>query len=93
MKKRAQKTKLASFDLGSVVRVPLHDEDTTKGDGKNLTLVVVKVVTKDDTSCPMYHLACKAGVLDTLYHPSRITTIESTSEVLGLESVIDGRQD
>ena len=66
MKKRAQnKTKIASFDLGSIVQVPLHDVDTTKADGKNLTLVVVEVVTKDDTSCPMYHLACRAGVLMT----------------------------
>ena len=90
MKKRAQnKTKIASFDLGSIVQVPLHDVDTTKADGKNLTLVVVEVVTKDDTSCPMYHLACRAGVLDTLYHPSHMTTIESTSEILGLQNVID----
>ena len=57
MKKRAQnKTKIASFDLGSIVQVWLHDVDTTKADGKNLTLVVVEAVTKDDTSCPMYHL-------------------------------------
>ena len=37
----------------------------------------------------MYHLACKDGVLDTLCHPSHMTTIESTNEVLGLENVID----
>ncbi len=90
MKKKAQnKTKIASFDLGSIVQVPLHDVDTTKADGKNLTLVVVEVVTKDDTSCPMYHLACRAGVLDTLYHSSHMTTIESTSDILGLENVIE----
>ena len=35
MKKRAQKTKIACFDLGSIVGVPLHDVDTTKADGKN----------------------------------------------------------
>ena len=90
MTKRAQnKTKIASFDLGSIVQVPLHDVDTTKADGKNLTLVVVEVVTKDDTSCPMYHLACRAGVPDTQYHPSHMATIESTSEVLGLQNFID----
>ena len=64
------------------MQVPFHDVDTTKADGKNLTLVVVEVVTKDDTSCPMHRLACRAGVLDTLYHPSHMTTIETTSEFL-----------
>ena len=90
MKKRVQnKTKIDSVDLGIIVQVPLHDADTTKADAKNLTLVVVEVVTKDDTSCLMYHLACRAGVLDRLYHPSHMTTIEYTSEVLGLQNVID----
>jgi hypothetical protein len=51
--------------------------------GKNLTLVVVEVVKKKDNSFPMYCLACKAGVLDTLYHPSYMTVIPSTSVVLG----------
>jgi hypothetical protein len=89
MNKGAQnKIKISSFELGSIVRVTLHDMDTTKADGKN-PLVVVEVITTDGTSCPMYCLACRAGVLDKLYHPSHLTTIESTSEVLGLENVID----
>lgn len=71
------------------MQVPLHDVDTTKSDDKNLTLVVVEVVQKKAKSCPMYHLACEAGVLDTLYHPSYMTAVPSTSGVLGLESVID----
>jgi hypothetical protein len=58
-------------------------------DGKNLILVVVDVVKKKDNTCPLYHLAFKAGVLDTLYHPSYMTTISSTSAVLGLDNVID----
>ena len=67
MKKRAQsKSTNAKFALGSIVQVLLHDVDTTKADGKNLTLFVVEVVKKKDNSSPMYHLACKAGVLDTL---------------------------
>jgi hypothetical protein len=37
----------------------------------------------------MYHLACKAGVLGTLYHPSYMGTIPSTSVALGLDNVID----
>jgi hypothetical protein len=35
---------VVSFDVGSIVQVPLYDVDTTKADGKNLTLVVVEVV-------------------------------------------------
>ena len=50
MKKRAQyKTKISSFVLGSIVQVALHDVGTTKADGKNLTLVIVEVVSKDNT--------------------------------------------
>ena len=37
----------------------------------------------------MNHLTCKAGVLDTIYHPSYMTAIFSTSAVLGLDNVID----
>jgi len=37
----------------------------------------------------MYHLARRAGDLDMLNHPSHMTTIETTSEVLGLVNVID----
>jgi hypothetical protein len=90
MKKRAQaKRTVMNFDVGTIVQVPLHDVDTTKADGKNLTLVVVEVVQKKDKSCPMYRLACKAGVLDTLYHPSYITAVPTSSDVMGFENVCD----
>ena len=60
MKKRAQaKRSTLNVVIGSVVHVPLHDVDTTKADGKNLSLVIVEVVQKKDNSCLMYHLACK----------------------------------
>ena len=90
MKKRAQaKRSTANFDIESIVQVPLYDVDTTKADGKNLTLVIVEVVQKKDNSCPMYHLACKAGVLHTLYHPSYITAVPTSNVVVGLENVCD----
>ena len=55
---RAQtRTKTANFNLGSIVQLPLHDVDTTKADGKNLTLVVVEVVQQKDNSCRMYCLS------------------------------------
>jgi hypothetical protein len=37
----------------------------------------------------IYHLDCKTGVLDTLYHLSYMTIVPSTSVVLGLENAID----
>ena len=85
IKKRTQrKTSITEFAVGFIVQVPLHDVDTTKADDKNLALVVVEVVQKEDNSCRMYHLACKAGVLDTLHNPSYMTAIPSTSIILGL---------
>ena len=89
MKKRAETIVKNQFDVGTVVQVPLHDVDTTKADGKTLTLVLVDVVQKKDKSCPMYRLACKAGVLDTLYHPSYLTSVAASSSILGFDSVLD----
>ena len=61
---------------------------------RQMVRIRVEVVTKDDTSCPMYCLTCKAGVLDTLYHPSHMTTtIESTSDFLVLKMLFMSGQD
>ena len=58
MKKAFQaKSSIITFDVGSIVQVPLHDVDTTKADGKNLSLVVVEVVKRKDRNCPLYRLA------------------------------------
>jgi hypothetical protein len=46
MKRNALSEKELHFAVGSIVQVPLHDVDTTKADGKTLTLVVVEVVKK-----------------------------------------------
>ena len=46
MKRRVQAKREATFDVGTVVQVPLHDVDTTKADGKTLTLIVVDIVQK-----------------------------------------------
>ena len=89
MKKRAQNFTRTTFELGSIVQVPWQDVDTTKADGKTLTLIVVEIVQKKDNSCPSYRLACKAGVLDTLYHPSYMTSVAASSTLLGLDSVLD----
>ena len=89
MKKRTQTQMQTQFDVGTIVQVPLHDVDTTKADGKTLTLIVVDIVQKKDNTCAMYHLACKAGVLDTLYHPSYMTSVAANSTLLGLDTVLD----
>ena len=72
-RKRTQTKMQTQFDVGTIVQVLLHDVDTTNADGKTLTPIVVDIVQKKDNTCAMYRLACKAGVLDTLYHPSYMT--------------------
>ena len=90
MKKAAQaKSSITAIDVGSIVQVPLHDVDTTKADGKNLTLVVVVVVIRKESNRPLCWLACNAGVLDTLYHPSYMMAVQSTTTVLGLNNIVD----
>jgi hypothetical protein len=37
----------------------------------------------------MYCLACKVGVLDTLYHPSCITVVLASIVLVGLDNVCD----
>jgi hypothetical protein len=48
----------------------------------------VEVIQNTDKSCRIYHLG-KAGVLDTLYHPSYMISVALTHEVLGLANVFD----
>ena len=40
------------IDVGNIVQVHLSDVDTTKVDGKNLTLVVVEKVEPRNGHCP-----------------------------------------
>jgi hypothetical protein len=75
MKKRTQSIIQTQFYVGTVVQILSHNVDTTKADGMTLTLIVVDIDQKKDNACAMYHLACKAGVLDSLYHPSYMTSI------------------
>ena len=63
MKKNMQSKMKYNFEVGTVVQVLLHDMNTTKADGKTLTLVVVNIVQNKGNSCLIYHLACKDGVL------------------------------
>lgn len=89
MKVKAQNYGDKQLDVGTIVQVPLADVDTTKADGKNLTLIIVDKVHQKGSGPTMYRLACKSGVLSRLYHPSYITTVAADPKILGLESVLD----
>lgn len=89
MKIKAQNYGDKQIDVGTIVQVPFADVDTTRADGKNLTLIVVDKVYQKGSGLTMYRLASKAGVLSRLYHPSYITTIAVDPKILGLQSVLD----
>ena len=89
MKTKAQSYGDKQLDVGTIVQVPLADVDTTKADGKNLTLIVVDKIHQKGRGPTMYRLASKTGVLSRLYHPSYITTVAADPKILGLESVLD----
>lgn len=89
MKKGEQAKLVTKFDLVAVVQVSLHVVNTTKVYGENLILLVVGGVWKQYKCCVIYHLVFNAGVLNKPCHPSCLTIFVFTSEVLGLENVID----
>jgi hypothetical protein len=72
MKDDASKIK-GEIKVGCVVQVTLKNMDTTKVDGKNLTLVVVEKVTHIHNAPPKYHLACAKGPMQNLYSRTYIT--------------------
>jgi hypothetical protein len=89
MKVNAQNYGDKQLDVGTIVHVPLADVNTTKVDGKNLTLIIVDKVHQKGSSPTTYRLAFKSGVLSRLYHPSYITTVAADPKISGLESVLD----
>ena len=87
MKQRATKVG-GEIDEGTIVQVPLADVDTTKVDGKTLTLVVVEKVQHKHENVPKYRLACASGPLKHLYTRSKINPVKMGSRAaLGLEEV------
>ena len=69
--------------------MPLADVDSTKVDGKNLTLVVVEKVKKGEVPA-RYRLACAKGPLKGLYSRPCITLVPNvTMEVLGLKDIFE----
>ena len=90
MKLSAEKA-AGDIEVGSIVRVPLADVDTTKVDGKNLTLVVVE--KKEHGNGPAkYRLACAKGPLKSIYSQVYITPgphISRSWAVLGLDTIYE----
>ena len=88
MKERVEKVE-GVLEVGSVVQVPLHDVDTTKVDGKTLTLVVVEKRQLKNDNAPKYKLACAKGPLKNWYSRSRINAVPLGSAAsLGLTNVL-----
>ena len=71
----------------------MPDVDTTKVDGKNLTLVVVEVVKSKANKIPAkYRLACSKGPIKGLFHRAHLTTVKyGTKKSMGLSEVYDGK--
>ena len=67
--------------------------DTTKIDGKNLTLVVEKVVKSKGGKVPaMYRLACSKGPIKGIFHRANLNTVKyATKETMGLSEVYEGK--
>ena len=66
------------IEVGSIVKVPLNIVDTTKVNGNNLTLVVVKR-TEHGNAPAKYRLACAKGQLKAWYSRVYITPISDAS--------------
>ncbi len=67
----------------------LKNMDTTKVDGKNLTVVVIEKVTHLHNAPPKYHLACAKGPIQNLYSGTYITSVkDGCPKTLGLDSIL-----
>ena len=84
IKKQAQR-KNNEVKLGSVVHVGLSDVDSTKVDGKNLTLVVVKGKELSNKT-KLYRLTCAQAALSRMYPRKKISLVaKATRALMGLE--------
>ena len=87
MYQRAKKVDGGDYKVGDVVQIPLADVDTTKVDSKCITAVVVEVSEHDS-----YRVACKQGVMKSLYPYHRLLRVSGVSNdrgVHGLEEIYE----
>jgi len=87
MYQRAKKVDGGDYKVGDVVQIPLADVDTTKVDSKCITAVVVEVTEHDS-----YRVACKQGVMKSLYPYHRLLRVSGVSNdrgVHGLEEIYE----
>ena len=74
MKKRARRIDgIAELDIGTIVQVSVKDIDRARTDPNNATLVVVDKISGKHSTFEKYKLACRAGVLNTIYDRSELS--------------------
>eukprot|EP00965_Chrysotila_dentata_P174819 5771639-Pleurochrysis_carterae.AAC.1 len=80
----------AVLEVGTIVQLAVSDVDRSRVDAVNVTLVVVEQVEKGEKSNEVkYRLACKAGILKTLYRHSNVRAlVEQKPFAYGLESTL-----
>ncbi len=77
------------IEVGCVVQVTLKNMDSTKVDGKNITLGVVEKVTPINNAPPKYRLACAKGPMQDLYSRMYITVVkDACPKSLGMDNIL-----
>jgi hypothetical protein len=79
------------LEVGTVVRVSVDDVDRARTDAPTATFVIVDAVETGEVQKEIkYKLACKAGVLKTLYCRSYVDPVpNATAALVGLDTVLD----
>jgi len=89
MKDMASKVNGGDIEVGCVVQVTLKNMDSTKVDGKNITLVVVEKVSPINNAPPKYRLACAKGPMQNLYSRVYITVVKDAfPKSLGMDTIL-----
>ena len=89
MKDMASKVNGGDIEVGCVVQVTLKNMDSTKVDGKNITLVVVEKVSPINNAPPKYRLVCAKGPMQNLYSRVYITVVkDACPKSLGMDTIL-----
>ncbi len=82
-------SKVKDIEVGRVVQVTLKNMDSTKVDGKNITLVVVEKVSHINNAPPKYRLVCAKRPMQNHYTSVYITVVkDACPKSLGLDSIL-----
>ena len=89
MKDMASKVNGGDIEVGCVVQVTLKNMDSTKVDGKNITLVVVEKVSPINNAPPKYRLVCAKGPMQNLYSRVYVTVVKDACPTsLGMDTIL-----